>query len=175
MTFQSNVLKTFDKIVRILQPNKHHEIRNLIEIRDFFGQNSIFYILNFKIRFSNRIQDYFEILLYVSTKILFWKILIERFWWKFVFFGHKFQNFVPKIRFSTKILYCFSVVPYISIKVQDNFDRNLGFSGLNSIFFAKIRFFGYFFGVRLYVWTKILDQFWSKDNFVLDLRVYIRE
>ena len=35
-----NVLKTFDKIVRILQPNKHHEIRNLIEIRDFLAKNS---------------------------------------------------------------------------------------------------------------------------------------
>ena len=32
MTFQSNVFKTFDKIVRILQPNNHHEMGNLIKI-----------------------------------------------------------------------------------------------------------------------------------------------
>ena len=52
MTFQSNVFKTFDKIVRILQPNNHHEMGNLIKIifqnsgknSKIFAKKSVFQI-----------------------------------------------------------------------------------------------------------------------------------
>ena len=91
MTFQSNVLKTFDKIVRILQPNKHHEMGNLIKILKIrenipkFWQKNPFFKLKLKLTVNiqtnfNLENGFFGKNFQISPRISKFSIKIFTFW-----------------------------------------------------------------------------------------------